>query len=95
MGWRRGSVEQEEAAEGSRDARAFIDAAAAIKEWRGAVLAWGDGCDRRPLEEEFLEQASVAWDGDAAAAKRRRRRRGVRGAGEYVSTCHLFLSKIN
>ena len=43
MGWRHGGLEEAEAAEGSGDARAFIDAAAAIKEWRGAVLGWGDG----------------------------------------------------
>ena len=106
MGWRRGGVAEEKAAEGSGDAMAFVDAAAAIKEWRGAVLGWGDGGSRAPSLEEFLEQGSVAWDGDAGASKRRRRKRGEgdggewrrgrgRGAGEYVSTCHLLLSEIN
>ena len=77
MGWRRGGIEEEKAAEGSGDERAFIDAAAAIKQWRGVVLGWGDGVGRAPSQEEFLERASVAWDGDAGASKRRRRRRGV------------------
>ena len=51
VGWRHGGLEEAEAAEGaegSGDARAFIDAAAAIKEWRGAVLGWGDGGGRAP-----------------------------------------------
>ena len=71
-----------------------------------AVLGWGDGGSRAPSLEEFLEQGSVAWDGDAGASKRRRRKRGEgdrgewrrgrgRGAGEYVGVFHIFLSKIN
>ena len=58
-------------------AGASVDAAVAIEEPCRATVGWGDSGGRAPSQEEFLERASAAWDGDTAAAKRRRRRRGV------------------
>ena len=50
---------------------ASVDAAVAIEEPCRATVGWGDSGGRAPSQEEFLERASVTWDGDAAAAKRR------------------------